>query len=295
MAHRVDALLRRHAAKLSHCASTLPDGGSGEGGSEVNPSPVYCSHNTSPDVAHSFNGTTVQDTQAVGFLSSLRRAKKELKASFFFYALAFGCTYGSVVPFWFIGSKHLQERFGMSISRADTVMLIPEGSILLLALPIGILADKCELGPRPLLAIASVSTILIGLSLLALALAPIPPVPGCVLLGSCYAVASSLGWVIIAYIAPPRYINLCSGFIGSTINIVPALLPLTFTGKGAYDLLILAVVALVGSASYLIAAVGLSRRSVERVELHAAVSDSLPVGSRTVPGQPTEVIAAMAD
>lgn len=154
-----------------------------------------------------------------------------------------------MVPFWFIGSKHLQQHFNMSISTADAVMLIPEGSILVLALPVGLLVDRCKLNARQILGLASLSTCLIGVSFLLLAWAPIPAVAGCVLLGSCYAISQSLGWVILAYITPPEIINLCSGFVGSAINVVPALLPLAFTGRGTTDLTTLSLVAFIGAVS----------------------------------------------
>lgn len=184
-----------------------------------------------------------------GCFATAGRVVRLLSTSFFCYAIGLACAYGAVVPFWFIGSKHLQEHFGMSISTADAVMLIPEGSILVLAMPVGLLVDRCKLSVRQLLGSASVATCLIGVSFLTLAWAPIPAIAGCVLLGSCYALSQSLGWVILAYIAPPEIINLCSGFVGSAINVLPALLPLAFTGRGSVDLTILSAVAFVGAAS----------------------------------------------
>jgi hypothetical protein len=203
-----------------------------------------------------------------------------LDTSFFCYAIGLACVYGAVVPFWFIGSKHLQEHFGMSISTADAVMLVPEGSILVLALPIGLIIDRCKLKARHLLGLASLATFLIGVSFLSLAWAPVHAIAGCLLLGSCYAVSQSLGWVILAYIAPPQIINLCSGFVGSAINIVPALLPLAFTGQGTIDLTILSAVAFVGAASLACGAVCAADSAapphLEPAPAPIGVSDAMP-------------------
>ena len=47
--------------------------------------------------------------------------------TFWLYLLGSACVYGAVVPFWFIGAKHLQLKWHMALSEADGLMLLPEG------------------------------------------------------------------------------------------------------------------------------------------------------------------------
>jgi hypothetical protein len=48
-----------------------------------------------------------------------------LTRQYYSYLLAGMCLYGSMVPFWFMGSKFLQIRDGISVGRADTLILLP--------------------------------------------------------------------------------------------------------------------------------------------------------------------------
>ena len=42
------------------------------------------------------------------------------------------------MPFWFIGAKIIADRWQLSLSSADTLLLWPEGAIALIAPPLGL-------------------------------------------------------------------------------------------------------------------------------------------------------------
>lgn len=46
------------------------------------------------------------------------------------------------VPFWFIGSSFIQEKWGLTVGASDALMVLPEGVMVLTALPLGIGLDK---------------------------------------------------------------------------------------------------------------------------------------------------------
>jgi hypothetical protein len=45
--------------------------------------------------------------------------------SYYCFLLAGTFLYGSMVPFWFMGAKFLQVRDGVSVERADMLVLLP--------------------------------------------------------------------------------------------------------------------------------------------------------------------------
>jgi hypothetical protein len=70
-------------------------------------------------------------------------AVREFDLAFWMYA-AFGMLlYGAMVPFWFVGAKYLQFSSGMSVATSDALMLLPEGVMVLVALPLGMGLDRC--------------------------------------------------------------------------------------------------------------------------------------------------------
>lgn len=59
--------------------------------------------------------------------------RRDLSREFWLYVLGSGCAYGMMVPFWFVGSKHISVRWGYSLKAADAIMILPEGTIALTA------------------------------------------------------------------------------------------------------------------------------------------------------------------
>ena len=88
--------------------------------------------------------------------------------SFYFYMLSGSLLYGSVVPFWFIGSKYLQEHLFLSVYVADALMGIPDFMIILICLPLGLVVKQCRCSLRTQLTGLAVSTLGMGLSFMSL-------------------------------------------------------------------------------------------------------------------------------
>ena len=71
-----------------------------------------------------------------------RRTVLAFSRTYWLYLIGSLCAYGCVVPFWFIGAKHLALRWRMSIAEADAYLLWPEGAIALIAPPFGWIIDR---------------------------------------------------------------------------------------------------------------------------------------------------------
>ena len=186
-----------------------------------------------------------------------RRTLRSFSRTYWLFLLGSACSYGCVVPFWFVGAKHLALRWHMSVAEADAYLLWPEGAIALIAPPFGWLIDKQRWGFVRRLAVSAGAISLISLALLALAFLPleVPPVLGVGVLGVGYAVVQNLIWSTVPLATPPDVLNLSAGLIGCAVNVLPALLPaVAFSGDGPHDLAVLAAVGLVGSAAYVTAA-----------------------------------------
>ena len=92
----------------------------------------------SMQVAEAANGAAPKESKDIITRASFR----QLPTVFWLYLAGGACVYGAVVPFWFIGAKHLQTRFGMTLAQADALLLLPEGLIAFVAPPFGILIDR---------------------------------------------------------------------------------------------------------------------------------------------------------
>lgn len=62
--------------------------------------------------------------------------------SWWLYCLAGFALYSSVVPFWFFGARLLATRGHLSAETATNLMVVPEGAIVFVSLPVGILVDR---------------------------------------------------------------------------------------------------------------------------------------------------------
>ena len=202
----------------------------------------------SPDAAASEGATLRSSLQAVVRIGPI----------FWLYLLACACVYGAVVPFWFIGAKHIALKYGTPLTDADAMLVFPEGLIALVAPPFGFLIDRWQWSLRTRLHASALALALIPTASLMLAWLPaesVPPLPLVMLLGLGYAFAQNLVWATITLVAPPRLLNLCAGLLGASCNAIPSLLPgLAFNGDGTHDLTWTAVVGVVGVVVYLVAA-----------------------------------------
>ena len=153
--------------------------------------------------------------------------------------------YGAVVPFWFIGAKHISLRFGVPLADADAMLLFPEGLIALVAPPFGHLIDRQRWSLRRHLLVSSLSLLLISASLLCLAHTRLPPIGSALALGFGYAIGQSRVWAAFKLVTPPPLLNFCVGLLGSGMNLLPAIVPAMLDGDdGSRDLSVLAAVGL---------------------------------------------------
>jgi len=181
-----------------------------------------------------------------------------LNPTYGLYVCGAMCVYGAVVPFWFIGAKVLQTRFGIGLSEADAYVLLPEGTILVVGPAIGVLTDRLHLRLRALLLFAAVALALVPVSLLVLAWLPLPRaavLPAMVCLGVGYAAAQNLVWTMLPHVLKQEVLLLGAGVMACSLNLLPALLPVVaFRGDPRFDLSVLAAVGGVGMLALVLAA-----------------------------------------
>jgi len=191
-------------------------------------------------------GVTVQDL------------RQGLGLRFWLFLGGAACTYGAVVPFWFIGAKHISVAWGYSLTAADVMMLFPEGLIGIIGPVLGCIVDRYQWRLSTRLLVSSVSLGLVACALLLLAWAPriVPPLPLVLLLGLGYAFAQNLIWMTFPSLAPASMLNLIGGLLGSSLNVAPTVLPvLVLSGVDlSRDLACLGAVGVFGAALYLVAA-----------------------------------------
>lgn len=191
-------------------------------------------------------GVTVQDL------------RQGLGLRFWLFLGGAACTYGAVVPFWFIGAKHISVAWGYSLTAADVMMLFPEGLIGIIGPVLGCIVDRYQWRLSTRLLVSSVSLGLVASALLLLAWAPriVPPLPLVLLLGLGYAFAQNLIWMTFPSLAPASMLNLVGGLLGSSLNLAPTVLPvLVLSGVDlSRDLACLGAVGVFGAALYLVAA-----------------------------------------
>ena len=187
------------------------------------------------------------------------RHVRSLGLRFWLFLLGAACTYGAIVPFWFIGAKHIAVAWGYTLAEADQLILFPEGLIALIGPPMGCFVDRCGWSARTRLLVSTASLTLMGASLLVLGYAPVDsvsPLPLVIVLGASYAVAQNLIWMTFPSLAPADMLNLVGGLLGSSLNVAPTLLPvLVLSGDDlARDVRCLGVTGLVGAVLYAVAA-----------------------------------------
>eukprot|EP00957_Ditylum_brightwellii_P159290 12125089-Ditylum_brightwellii.AAC.1 len=96
--------------------------------------------------------------------SMILQSIKSMPRLFWLYSFVGMTMYASVVPFWFYGSAYLQRSRGLSLKSADALMVLPEGAIIILSTPVGILVDCFKLGFAAQQRALGVASICIALS-----------------------------------------------------------------------------------------------------------------------------------
>ena len=75
-----------------------------------------------------------------------------------------------------MGSKYLQDRYLLSITAADSLILLPEGMIVLVALPLGIWLDKQKIDISRKMVYLATACAALCVSYLLLAFSLVPPI-----------------------------------------------------------------------------------------------------------------------
>ena len=221
------------------------------------------------------SGTTAEGASGAGgggwnsFLIPFRK----LSHTYYLYMFAGLTLYGSMVPFWFTGSKFLQESYGQTVQNADALLLIPEGSIILLSFPLGYILDNHLKGAAPRLNALGISTLLLPIGYIMLIIGgrptvdavgeevpPPSPVLAVLILGLGYGVSNCMYWTCLMQLVPEELIGPASGLIASSLNVMPAIVPIiaslevSFAAPGVWNLLILSVLGMVSTCCSVAAA-----------------------------------------
>ena len=169
--------------------------------------------------------------------------------------------YSSVVPFWFVGSKMLQEAHGLSVEQADALILIPELAVLCIGPMAAIIADSANLATGRRMGIVAGCQLLLALAY-ALLLIPgqhhynaagdetvhetvqgdetdgespdggvavMPPAIPLMLIGVAWGVSHALFWGVYPLFCPAGRLAVATGYSGVAINIGPTLVPLALS------------------------------------------------------------------
>lgn len=175
-------------------------------------------------------------------------ARDRALSIFVAYATLGALTYASIVPFWFYGGAFIREKWGYSLSAADALMLFPEGGMVILSPPIGILVDsRLRSMPRRLIALPfCLALVIVGFSCLALLPAEaLPPIVPLGFLGVGYAASNTIFWSASDKMVPKAYYAIGSGIVGSMLNLGATTLPIAMAhaSSGAVALMLLAFAA----------------------------------------------------
>lgn len=188
----------------------------------------------------------------------------KLSATYYLFVCAGMFLYGSMVPFWFTGSKYLQEYYGLSVQNAGALILIPEGSIILLSFPLGYMLDNCIKSAHVRLTWLGISTFLLPVGYVLLMLewrSPNPsPLISMLTLGFGYGISNCMYWTCLMQVVPEDLIGPASGLIASSLNVMPAIVPIipvipvSFSSSGDWNLIVLSILGCLSTACSLSAA-----------------------------------------
>ena len=166
---------------------------------------------------------------------------------FYFYCLNSIFLFGAMAPFWFLGSKFLQINYQMEVEKADYLMLLPEGLMVIIAPLLGFVLDFMHLSLYGKLML--LSTVCMGMSIAFFGLAYgyddssstssssggsmsvflstyIGPAVCMVVLSASYACANSLTWDVVIQVVPhPDQLAPATGLNASAVNLLPCMVP----------------------------------------------------------------------
>jgi hypothetical protein len=205
-----------------------------------------------------------------GFMNMTQFDKFDAK--FYFYFSAGSLLYGAVVPFWFFGSKYLQENFNFSVERADSLVSIPELCMVFVGFPLGLTVTRYKWSYQTRLHVVCGAMFCIFLAFCILLVAGVQKnshqasgqvhsddnylysviaVFAVLLLGSGFSFSCSLFWGCINGVVDSKYFNEASGLTSCGVNVLPSILPpilVSFRLQGDHQIIAcIAILALLGS------------------------------------------------
>lgn len=155
---------------------------------------------------------------------------RQFSVSFYGYVVGGVFVYGAIVPFWFIGSKFLQDSFALSVVEGDFLMIVPELVIIAVVLPLSILSKKYQwsLCFKQMIVCGASATIAgsyLALALLAQNASHVLIIM--IFLGLGFALSTCIFWGCFHDVveANAATVARASGLVSCAVNLLPALLP----------------------------------------------------------------------
>lgn len=173
-------------------------------------------------------------------LTSVSQAWSHLSPQYHCCAIAGACLYGCIVPFWFCGSKYLQDMFALTVSTADMIMTIPETMIILVGVPIGIMIGRYNWSKvMKLHAFAyALVVMMLGYAMLLVtaicypsnltntwSVGQILAIAGVTVLGCGFAFGCQLFWGTINQMVSLQHLSMATGIVSCEVNLLPSLIP----------------------------------------------------------------------
>lgn len=150
---------------------------------------------------------------------------RSLSMSWWLFCASGFALYASVVPFWFLGKHLLETRGNVSARNAGMLMVVPEGAICLVSMPVGLLVDRWRLSFQARMGIFAGACVALSLAFVSFDVAPHAPIPSVLLLGISYATANALLWASFTDAATSDNLSLAAGILASLLNFGAAAIP----------------------------------------------------------------------
>ena len=113
----------------------------------------------------------------------------------------------------------------MSARNASMLMVVPEGAICLVSMPVGLLVDRWRLSFQARMGIFAGACVALSLAFVSFDVAPHAPIPSVLLLGISYATANALLWASFTDAATSDNLSLAAGILASLLNFGAAAIP----------------------------------------------------------------------
>lgn len=152
---------------------------------------------------------------------------RDLGVPYHLYATAGAFLYGAMVPFWFIGSKYLQDTYHIDVSMADALVLLPEGLIVLIGAPVGYLLDRYQLSTVTMCYMLAASIFMLPLCYMTFYFggAHVSPVAVVALLGLGYGCSNCVFWTVFPSVFSAKYRGIGTGLLSCLMNLLPSVVP----------------------------------------------------------------------